>query len=103
FFFFSSRRRHTRFSRDWSSDVCSSDLDKPLAHNGRGHHGLPPFVFAVEGFPPLSALDDRGGPNLTFRWKEYSLRRRSLGQKQPRSEERRVGKERRARGWRWPG
>src|SRR5690606_40342544 len=25
--FFSSRRRHTRFSRDWSSDVCSSDLD----------------------------------------------------------------------------
>src|SRR5690606_36830491 len=31
FFFFSSRRRHTRFSRDWSSDVCSSDLTmKPL-------------------------------------------------------------------------
>src|SRR2546422_3632504 len=27
FFFFSSRRRHTRCSRDWSSDVCSSDLD----------------------------------------------------------------------------
>src|SRR5687768_17663581 len=26
FFFFSSRRRHTRCSRDWSSDVCSSDL-----------------------------------------------------------------------------
>src|SRR5690606_40745124 len=26
-FFFSGRRRHTRFSRDWSSDVCSSDLD----------------------------------------------------------------------------
>src|SRR5690606_41155339 len=25
-FFFSSRRPHTRFSRDWSSDVCSSDL-----------------------------------------------------------------------------
>src|SRR3989449_7339768 len=32
-FFFSSRRRHTRCSRDWSSDVCSSDLsaqDRPL-------------------------------------------------------------------------
>src|SRR5690606_39557875 len=29
FFFFSSRRRHTRFSRDWSSDVCSSDLCAP--------------------------------------------------------------------------
>src|SRR5690606_39505435 len=29
-FFFSSRRRHTRFSRDWSSDVCSSDLKGEL-------------------------------------------------------------------------
>src|SRR3989440_23435 len=28
FFFFSSRRRHTRSDRDWSSDVCSSDLKK---------------------------------------------------------------------------
>src|SRR5215510_8892358 len=31
FFFFSSRRRHTRWPRDWSSDVCSSDLGAPLA------------------------------------------------------------------------
>src|SRR5688572_31291937 len=30
FFFFSSRRRHTRFDCDWSSDVCSSDLDERL-------------------------------------------------------------------------
>src|SRR5256884_6619526 len=30
FFFFSSRRRHTRCSRDWSSDVCSSDLLVPV-------------------------------------------------------------------------
>src|SRR6266542_6210436 len=30
FFFFSSRRRHTRCYRDWSSDVCSSDLDPAL-------------------------------------------------------------------------
>src|SRR5207302_3485779 len=29
--FFSSRRRHTRFSRDWSSDVCSSDLAARMA------------------------------------------------------------------------
>src|SRR5438445_2420303 len=29
FFFFSSRRRHTRYWRDWSSDVCSSDLLDP--------------------------------------------------------------------------
>src|SRR5690348_17624138 len=27
-FFFSSRRRHTRWTGDWSSDVCSSDLDR---------------------------------------------------------------------------
>src|SRR3712207_9391375 len=30
-FFFSSRRRHTRYWRDWSSDVCSSDLGCPLS------------------------------------------------------------------------
>src|SRR2546422_8369914 len=33
FFFFSSRRRHTRCSRDWSSDVCSSDLFKVVDAN----------------------------------------------------------------------
>src|SRR2546422_6413749 len=33
YFFFSSRRRHTRCSRDWSSDVCSSDLSS-LAEMG---------------------------------------------------------------------
>src|SRR5216684_5066788 len=31
-FFFSSRRRHTRCSRDWSSDVCSSDLEEIDIH-----------------------------------------------------------------------
>src|SRR5687768_18011403 len=36
FFFFSSRRRHTRCSRDWSSDVCSSDLDVLLAAGSIG-------------------------------------------------------------------
>src|SRR2546429_2443515 len=34
-FFFSSRRRHTRCSRDWSSDVCSSDLTVLRARWGR--------------------------------------------------------------------
>src|SRR5699024_7187479 len=34
-FFFSSRRRHTRSKRDWSSDVCSSDLDLIVAVDGR--------------------------------------------------------------------
>src|SRR3712207_8099201 len=32
-FFFSSRRRHTRYWRDWSSDVCSSDLVIAKANN----------------------------------------------------------------------
>src|SRR5437879_12771323 len=32
-FFFSSRRRHTRYIGDWSSDVCSSDLDSGLARH----------------------------------------------------------------------
>src|SRR2546430_10400835 len=32
-FFFSSRRRHTRFDCDWSSDVCSSDLQSGLAYS----------------------------------------------------------------------
>src|SRR6266850_6659861 len=37
FFFFSSRRRHTRLQGDWSSDVCSSDLGRRLPERqGRG-------------------------------------------------------------------
>src|SRR5690625_3742058 len=56
FFFFSSRRRHTRWPRDWSSDVCSSDLyawleERPLAsasigqaHRGRLHDGTEVIV-----------------------------------------------------------
>src|SRR5260370_25377387 len=37
-FFVSSRRRHTRFKGDWSSDVCSSDLVcRLLLENGRAH------------------------------------------------------------------
>src|SRR5256886_7495722 len=40
-FFFSSRRRHTRFDCDWSSDVCSSDLDvdHPVTRIGLGEPG----------------------------------------------------------------
>src|SRR2546422_9722956 len=47
FFFFSSRRRHTRCSRDWSSDVCSSDLIA-LARGGRWleEQGHPVLVVA---------------------------------------------------------
>src|SRR2546429_4968154 len=39
FFFFSSRRRHTRCSRDWSSDVCSSDLSRTARSEGNGRLG----------------------------------------------------------------
>src|SRR5437867_8899262 len=35
FFFFSSRRRHTRSYGDWSSDVCSSDLERPVRLDSR--------------------------------------------------------------------
>src|SRR2546427_11244257 len=38
FFFFSSRRRHTRFDCDWSSDVCSSDLSRASAVPARARN-----------------------------------------------------------------
>src|SRR5256884_7246885 len=47
-FFFSSRRRHTRCSRDWSSDVCSSDL--PLDVLAGGAFGLGGLVLALAEF-----------------------------------------------------
>src|SRR5690554_6970116 len=45
FFFFSSRRRHTRCGRDWSSDVCSSDL----THKGNLQGGSQDFSLIVSG------------------------------------------------------
>src|SRR5712675_2253790 len=50
FFFFSSRRRHTRCSRDWSSDVCSSDLGARSHADpapGAGRRGTPEGVGVV--------------------------------------------------------
>src|ERR1035438_10618063 len=40
FFFFSSRRRHTRCLSDWSSDVCSSDLSQPAVAFGWYQEGF---------------------------------------------------------------
>src|SRR5207237_5967338 len=50
FFFFSSRRRHTRFKCDWSSDVCSSDLRR--SSSPRSTSPLPLCLFCVTAFKP---------------------------------------------------
>src|SRR5690606_41035637 len=56
-FFFSSRRRHTRFSRDWSSDVCSSDLRrKPVGQDEAkmADGSVRPIQFeTLESVPPI--------------------------------------------------
>src|SRR5207245_4566873 len=70
-FFFSSRRRHTRCYRDWSSDVCSSDLG-----------GSQTFGSVLGNGPTWPR--ERSGKNLC---------------RPCRSEERRVGKEWRSRVW----
>src|SRR3712207_8688886 len=86
--FFSSRRRHTRYWRDWSSDVCSSDLGASLS--------LLEFSYSDKRFcyiEKLGALD----PN------EYTAKLQGRFEsvkpwpKDQRSEERRVGKECRSR------
>src|SRR2546429_5382857 len=64
-FFFSSRRRHTRCSRDWSSDVCSSDLY--LIAETR----LIPIVHPTSAYPisPISTSSGRvtfGRPHLSL-------------------------------------
>src|SRR3712207_7736399 len=54
FFFFSSRRRHTRYWRDWSSDVCSSDLLLLGAARAR----MPKLVAFGERYPGVFALTE---------------------------------------------
>src|SRR2546429_4690854 len=57
-FFFSSRRRHTRCSRDWSSDVCSSDLVTCCLHVDE--HGISPGrFFQVDSKKGLAPIDRR--------------------------------------------
>src|SRR5690349_23980088 len=83
FFFFSSRRRHTRSLRDWSSDVCSSDLVWLIATLKPPLKTSPPAltVTVVTARRPATPVGSRTIAPLT------------------RSEERRVGKECRCR---WP-
>src|SRR5207247_7003738 len=60
-FFFSSRRRHTRSTRDWSSDVCSSDLFLAVALDV-DHR---PNIYRLRALPELVDLDrDRVGQLL---------------------------------------
>src|SRR3989449_7680403 len=63
-FFFSSRRRHTRCSRDWSSDVCSSDLHALSAH---GHRDAREWLFIPDanGKPELATAPGER-PQLAF-------------------------------------
>src|SRR5690606_40866812 len=60
FFFFSSRRRHTRFSRDWSSDVCSSDLGSAAAMSVILQQKLQSAVF----YRIITRLRKHGAPKL---------------------------------------
>src|SRR5207249_5747707 len=97
-FFFSSRRRHTRSKRDWSSDVCSSDLSlwsatmAPLPdRSGRELPDTTDVVVIGGGYTGINAARElaRAGSAVTL------LEAHTLGF--GRSEERRVGKECRSR------
>src|SRR5690606_40116348 len=78
-FFFSRRRRHTRFSRDWSSDVCSSDLRHQILA-GKRQAGRA-MLFLQGELPAFRRL------RLVGRTEQEEVRNGA------RSEERRVGKE----------
>src|SRR5256885_12523457 len=89
YFFFSSRRRHTRLQGDWSSDVCSSDLtDSVLLKSAR-----------PRGFAPSPVYGHNAQPSPYSSKPGLGLRRRPLIPHggNIRSEERRVGKECRSR------
>src|SRR5690606_40554185 len=89
-FFFSSRRRHTRFSRDWSSDVCSSDLVlKPAFKSIQQRLSL--------GLISVLILVGLLLAQISLWVFDQGLRRYLNTHLQQRSEERRVGKECRSR------
>src|SRR5207247_6850020 len=92
-FFFSSRRRHTRSTRDWSSDVCSSDLpETPPAF--RDQIGLRCVDVRSRNHKRVqhdSCRSHRGAGGATRHRVTQFVKRRS--------EERRVGKEGRSRWW----
>src|SRR2546430_8931578 len=92
FFFFSSRRRHTIFDCDWSSDVCSSDL--PFVIEAAEPVGQAVFAEDRQDFgePAGVALDaEEGGEG------HGTIPGSRDAERSARSEERRVGKECRSR------
>src|SRR2546429_8561445 len=89
-FFFSSRRRHTRCSRDWSSDVCSSDLS--MRKTGGGAIVNISSAGGMMAYPNTAAY-------VASKWGLRGLTKTAaleLG-RDNRSEERRVGEEGRSR------
>src|SRR5207253_3595377 len=97
-FFFSSRRRHTRWPRDWSSDVCSSDL---VLHAVAGPVDADSFLrearWANETYQ-LAQLEKPTPAQLQTFFRQAHLARLKLEREVSlRSEERRVGKECRSR------
>src|SRR5438046_8444269 len=94
FFFFSSRRRHTRLVSDWSSDVCSSDLVL-VVHLLLELLARDRDLLGVHDDDEVARVDVRRVDRLR-------LAPQALGDlgRETRSEERRVGKECRA-GWGW--
>src|SRR5207249_7423270 len=98
--FFSSRRRHTRSKRDWSSDVCSSDLTdkesqllRQRRNRRRGFTLLEVLLAAAIGVLLLAALYIAMEVQLN-----HARAGREAVEHSLRSEERRVGKEGRS-GW----
>src|SRR5256885_7717239 len=89
-FFFSSRRRHTRLQGDWSSDVCSSDL----VWSGWSGGSLAARVGTIDARNSPGAARVPGQTVEVFVAGEGG---RTLAERRPRSEERRVGKEGRSR------
>src|SRR5215208_1910689 len=70
FFFFSSRRRHTRWPRDWSSDVCSSDLEA-------GDQAYCALSWAEEQVVPRDVEDANARVDATVRyWRRWLGRAR---------------------------
>src|SRR5690606_39643326 len=97
--FFSSRRRHTRFSRDWSSDVCSSDLATTVVDDLKNLFGEVEGMSKAltEKLEALKETIERGEKITEKALEELQQWENEEEAKFDRSEERRVGKEYRER------